>query len=220
MNVRKYIICDLDGLLFDSERLVFGELQRVFKAWGKELTHADYRQYIGLDIHDMAELIGAQHSISNPIEILRSTFQKVYFENERRGPPLKPGVHEFLETAQRAGVAMAIGTSSDIENALAFIRAAQIEKYFSFVVGGNQVAHAKPHPDIYLKVLKLFPCHADEAVVLEDSDRGVLAAHNAGIRSIHIPDLYPASAETTSYMYASYASLHHAAKHLSDILRD
>ncbi len=59
---------------------------------------------------------------------------------------------------------------------------------FDFVVTFDDVENAKPAPDIFLKVLERAGVSAENALVLEDSQNGILAAHHAGIRAIAVPN--------------------------------
>jgi beta-phosphoglucomutase-like phosphatase (HAD superfamily) len=55
-------------------------------------------------------------------------------------------------------------------------------------VGGDQVVHGKPEPDIFLAAARLLGRAPSECVVLEDSEPGVVGAAAAGMRPILIPD--------------------------------
>ena len=73
------------------------------------------------------------------------------------------------------------------------LRLGDIRPYFSFIVGGDQVSHSKPHPEIFLTACSAGGVAPEHALVLEDSENGILAADAAGIPVICIPDMkYPA----------------------------
>jgi len=61
-----------------------------------------------------------------------------------------------------------------------------LRRYFRAVVDGHQVRHAKPHPEVYLRVAELLETDPAECVVFEDSHSGAAAAVAAGMRVIGI----------------------------------
>ena len=218
--MKKYIICDLDGLLIDSESVTLLELQKVFKREGIHLTSEEYQHSIGLAVDDMVEVLEQTHHLSNTKALLLEAFEAARFQDAHMSPPLKPGVRTLLASAARNGIRMAIGTSSEREVAVRFTRILRIAQYFPVIVGGDQVRKRKPHPDIYLSVLQKLNARPEEAVILEDSHHGIMSACNAGVRVINIPDLVPPTAETRARCFATYPSLHEVQKNLFYVLSD
>ena len=66
---------------------------------------------------------------------------------------------------------------------------AQLLEYFSIVVGGDQIENSKPAPDIYLSAATKLGIDPLNCLAFEDSRYGVEAALNAGMQTIHIPDM-------------------------------
>lgn len=64
-----------------------------------------------------------------------------------------------------------------------------VASFFSVVQSGEEAAHGKPAPDVFLMACDKALVEPSRALVLEDSENGILAAHAAGIPSIWIPDL-------------------------------
>jgi beta-phosphoglucomutase-like phosphatase (HAD superfamily) len=63
-----------------------------------------------------------------------------------------------------------------------------LRHYFECVRGADQVKNAKPAPELYLAVLAFFNLQPDQAIALEDSPNGVLAARRAGLFCVAIPN--------------------------------
>ena len=168
----------------------------------------------------MTEALEQTHHLRNTKALLLEAFEAARFQETYTSPPLKPGVRALLASAARNGIRMAIGTSSDQEVAVRFTRILHIAQHFPVIVGGDQVKKRKPHPDIYLSVLKKMNARPEEAVILEDSHHGIMSAYNAGVRVINIPDLIPPTAQTRARCFATYPSLHEVRKNLFHILRD
>lgn len=110
---------------------------------------------------------------------------------EDSGTSLRLGVGRLITDARSAGVRLAACTTSQLEtfeiliiNALGF----EAISWFSTVVSGDDVKKKKPDPEGYLEVLRRLRIRPDEAVVIEDSARGVEAARAAGIQVIAVPN--------------------------------
>lgn len=217
--MRHCLIFDLDGLLFDSEAPTFAAMQQALADRGIMFTKEDYRFGVGLAFDDMVTFFRREYNIADAPQMLTDVFERARFVDGHY-PPLKTGAEELLQTAQDRGLVMAIGTSSEREVALNFTRAANIEQYFSVIVGGDDVERRKPHPDIYLKALELLSLSPDDAVVLEDSHHGITSACAARIRAIYIPDLFPTTAETARFYHAEYPSLAAVARDIEAVLAD
>ena len=82
---------------------------------------------------------------------------------------------------------MASSTKHDIVTE--YLRLANLDNYFTFVIGGDQVPRSKPNPDIFLAACQQAGIRPEAALVLEDSENGILAASNGNIPVVCIPDL-------------------------------
>ena len=62
---------------------------------------------------------------------------------------------------------------------------------FSAIITGDQVAHSKPDPEIYLMACRALGTTPERTVAVEDSRNGILSASRAGMRVAMVPDLLP-----------------------------
>ncbi len=101
---------------------------------------------------------------------------------EQRGVNPYEGSVRFIEAAQRAGLDLAVVTSS--ENADAVLRAAGLAGYFHVVVDGAIATalglHGKPAPDVFLEASRRVGAEPAHAAVFEDALAGVAAGHAGG----------------------------------------
>lgn len=63
-----------------------------------------------------------------------------------------------------------------------------MEAYFDYVITSQQVTRSKPDPQMYLETLHNIDLTAEECIVFEDTENGVMAARNAGIDVIVVND--------------------------------
>jgi len=83
---------------------------------------------------------------------------------------------------------LAVGSSSEQDWVHGHLKRLGIFDRFDTIVTADDVKNAKPEPDIYLKVLANLDVAPQNALVLEDSNNGVVASHRAGIRVIAVPN--------------------------------
>jgi HAD superfamily hydrolase (TIGR01509 family) len=101
-------------------------------------------------------------------------------------PPL-PGVTEYLASARATGVKVAVASSSGFSWVAGNLKRLQLWDFFDVVCTQEDVESVKPEPDLFLLALERLSIQADQAVVIEDSPNGILAARRAGIFVIAVP---------------------------------
>ncbi len=105
----------------------------------------------------------------------------------------RPGVVRLIREAKKAGVPVAIATTTSLPNVTSLI-AATLGPHgmalFDAVAAGDVVKKKKPAPDIYLLALDQLGLAPGDAIALEDSVNGLRSASAAGLRSIITPSLY------------------------------
>ena len=202
------IVFDMDGLLFDSERIV----QRSWEEAGNQLglKHMGETIYHTLGMN----LAGRNHYFRNTIakdfpceefaKQARIWFYKIVNEE---GLPMKNGARELLEYGKANGYRMAIATSSRREYALKNLKAAKIYDFFDAGVFGDMVQHAKPDPEIYLKACDSIGAAPANCIALEDAPAGIRAAYAAGMKPIMIPDLVAPTPEIEALLYETCDTL-------------
>jgi HAD superfamily hydrolase (TIGR01509 family) len=108
--------------------------------------------------------------------------------------PGRPGVHRLIAEALAAGWTVAIASTSAEPSVRAVLRQAVGENSYGqvHVFAGDIVAHKKPAPDIYLKVLEDLDLNPADCIVVEDSGIGVDAAAAAGLTVLVTVSTYTA----------------------------
>lgn len=184
------LVFDMDGLIFDSERIV----QKSWQLTGEELGLPDMGKVIyrtlGFNRKRRMEFFRAHISPDFPEEeFARKT--RMYFRKlvEKDGVPVKKGIRGLLGYAKKNGYKLAVATSSSEDYAKELFLKAGLYMYFDTFVYGTMVKNSKPDPECYFLACKELEVNPKDAVALEDAPSGILAAHAAGMRTIVIPDL-------------------------------
>ena len=202
-------IFDMDGLLLDSERICMDCFLEAGRQIGYKVDLDVYISCIGSNEHLTKKKLITGHDVLFPYDEIYHLWRELYNNEVYEKPvPLKPGVRELLSKLSYSGIPAGVATSTAQKLAITKLTNAGLYDYFSFVVGGDQVSASKPSPDIYLKSAHKHQVNVSQCIAFEDSENGVLAAYNAGISVIQVPDLVPATIELKSLGHKIVDSLH------------
>jgi len=180
-------IFDFDGLIADTESVVFEAWRTVYIDLGEELDHATWAQAVGYaSVFDpKADLEKRLEKTIDwdPIERNLKASQRVAFE---RLQPL-PGALELIETFARAGCQLGCASNSDrpwVERGLTQLG---VREHFQALVALGEAPANKPDPAPYRQVLEQLGVEAHCAIAFEDSEPGLRSAKGAGLYTIIVP---------------------------------
>lgn len=183
------LIFDFDGLVLDTEESEFLTWQEVFSEYNTKLLLDDWAGCIGggTGKFDVYELLETKIGRAVPRSEIGERRRLRHLELIALKQAL-PGVQEYLDDAKRLGLKIGMASSSSRSWVTGHLSRLGLLHYFDFIKCGNEVAHKKPDPELYLAVLEAFQIKPEEAIVLEDSPNGVRAANNAGIFCVAVPN--------------------------------
>ena len=185
----KAFIFDMDGVIFDSERLYIDCCIEVAEKLGMDQIVETCHRCIGVTTEvTRAILLETYRDIDlvdrfreQSVALVRSIIDSGLLE-------LKPGVRELLDFLRAKGCRIAIASSTRTDIVEKELADARLIGYFSAVVGGDRAQRSKPNPDIFLKAAELLGEKPGNCVVIEDSFNGIRAAKAAGMTAIMVPD--------------------------------
>ncbi|MDL2225637.1 HAD family phosphatase [Eubacteriales bacterium OttesenSCG-928-M02] len=205
------VIFDMDGLMFDTERLNQMIYLQTYQEKGYPMTEAVFNKTIGEGregtFRVFSEAFGAEFTTDTYRTIQAEIKERTLAYAKERPIPKMKGLDEILDYLRNKGYRMGVCTTSATDHAKAFLTNTDKLAYFAAVVGGDMVERSKPFPDLYLKALEALGVSAGQCIALEDSNNGVLSADGAGIRVIMIPDILPPIKKVTETYYTKVDSL-------------
>lgn len=194
------LIFDVDGTLAETEEAHRQSFNAAFAAAGHG-WHWDVDTYRALlrvtggqqRIRHFLDTIGAEATLDE-IAALHASKNRRYAERVAGGGVARrPGVARLIADARASGLRLAIATTtsrSNLEALLVHLFAPDAVGWFAAIVAGEDVAAKKPDPEVYVRTLAQLGVTAGEAVAIEDSRNGLLAAAACGIATIVTPSFY------------------------------
>ena len=215
-------IFDMDGTMFDTERLRFKTLkQAALEIYGTPLSEETLIGSLGLSARKAEALAKANHGEDFPYAAVRQRADELELAHVRNhGVPIKDGLLEVLERLRKYGLTMAVATSSRRAIAEEYLINANVLKYFDVTVCGDEVEQGKPHPEIFLKAASALNCLPDHCLMLEDSENGLLSAIRAEGQPILIEDIKPPAAEVKAGALKAYQNMHGFLGDLNECMPD
>ena len=179
------VIFDLDGLLADTEKLHWRAYQEALQAHGATLTEADYVEHWVRAGKGVGDWVAQQRLSLDPLA-LRAEKSKRYLELLATELQPMAGALELLEKLHGKKT-LALASSSYRDAVDGVLHGLAIAHYFQAIVSGLDVARVKPAPDIFLTAARWAGARPSQCLVLEDAEKGVLAAVAAGMPCIAVP---------------------------------
>jgi HAD superfamily hydrolase (TIGR01509 family) len=186
----KAAIFDMDGLLLDSEQLALQAFEVGCEQFGLGDQTELFMRFVGTNADKgNAEMKQALEGIIDVDKFIKK-WRGIYADwVAKKSVPLKAGVKDVLIHLKSLNIPMAVATSTKTTAAEKKLNMAGIFDYFDVVIGGDQVAHSKPAPDIFLKAAADLSCTPSNCIAFEDSPNGVKSAVAAGMTVVQIPDM-------------------------------
>jgi HAD superfamily hydrolase (TIGR01509 family) len=190
MKKVKLVIFDMDGLMFDTERLALNSWQIAGQVCGYNITEKIILEFAGRNKVDIGLIMKKYFGEDFPYEKVRderfADSDKLMLE---KGVPVKEGLFELLDYLEELGIKKVVATSSGRDRANWLLSSAGVLNRFDTIICGDEITKGKPEPEIFLKACEKMDVDPKDAVVLEDSEPGLLAASRANIKCILVPDL-------------------------------
>lgn len=202
-------IFDMDGVLFDTERLYQETWGELALERGIHLPQSFVKAISGTSGEHMSRVIEEYYQTSDGIVPDGAAIAKECMERMQRKlsvqVPIKQGVVEILEYFRQKGIRLAVASSSSMKQITSNLSISGIDRYFEQIVSGEEVRNGKPAPDIFLMAAEKIGCGPEECLVFEDSENGVKAGRAAGCFTVMVPDQIAPGDEIKAICSAIYS---------------
>ena len=216
------IIFDMDGVLFDTERMSEECWMRVQRETGIDIDRPFIRQFCGRGTAECVRLL--QERLGPGVDVehyrrLRRRHTDAYIA--AHGVPLKKGLFELLDFLQQARIAHTIATSTARPLTMSYLESTGVGRYFdaSRIVCGDMVSRCKPDPEIYQIACAQLELPPGDCIAFEDSPAGIRSAYDAGLHPVMIPDMTPPTPELDAMLLERLEDLSQAIPLLRRLMR-
>lgn len=186
----KAAVFDMDGLIFDTERVGRDAWIQVGEQYGLHNIDEVNNRCLGCNQARCREIFdeefGGKLSLDTMLQTAKPIIERYYAEH---GMPCKDGLRELLEYLKAHGIKIAMATSSNRADAERNLNMAGLRDYFDALICGDMIQKSKPDPDIYLTAARTLGVQPGECIGLEDSRNGIKSVAAAGMHGMLIPDL-------------------------------
>jgi HAD superfamily hydrolase (TIGR01509 family) len=185
----KAVVFDMDGLLVDTEQVVFEAMKASCLGVGREMSPELFRRLVGLPGHVSDQIVVEHFGAGFDIAVWREGVAFHFRDIAQAGVALKAGVVELLDVLDARGLPRAVATSSTRTAVDYSLGQHGLVERFGAIVSRELQTHHKPHPDPFLKAAAALGVDPADCLALEDSHNGVRAAAAAGMMTVMVPDM-------------------------------
>ena len=180
------VLWDVDGVILDSAEQHRQAWAALARENGFPFSDMAFWASFGRRNADVIPLLFGVTGPSERVQALGDRKEHLYRELLAREATALPGARELLAALHAAGYRQALGSSAPPENLRLIIYLLGIEPYLEGFISGEQVAHGKPAPDIFLAGARLLGIAPGRCLVIEDAPAGIAAAHAGGMRCLAV----------------------------------
>ena len=183
------IICDLDGLLVDTETLYAQVLKQMAKERDRQFGIDEHRLIMGRPAKIGTRTLLDHWSLDeDPIRFIEDRNARFDQLADELGLAQMTGAQQLLDFIQDSSYRCALVSGSDAKEVVSKLEDSELKAEFELRVTGDMVKHGKPDPEPYELALKGLELRGSATIVLEDSVNGSISSHEAGCFTIAVPN--------------------------------
>ena len=184
----KAIIFDMDGVLVDAKHWHFEALNSALELFGFHISQFEHHQrFDGLPTREKLRTLARENSFPLSLsEFVNEMKQKCLLETAEKHCEPNPVHLSALERLRADGYELALASNSIRRSVDRLMRLTSLAPLLSFTLSNEDVAQAKPNPEIYELAIRRLNVRANECLVIEDGDYGIAAAEAAGASVLRV----------------------------------
>lgn len=187
----KAVVFDMDGVMYDTERLSHKSWLEVCREMGCTIKEEDLLSFRGrpreMNEQQYAHFEGTNGVSYKVLRKGRDRRMQQYFA--LHGIPVKPGLYELMDFLKKNGIRTGVATGTARDIAEEYWKKTDVRQYLDFTICGQEAGRGKPEPDVYLRAASMAGVKPEECMIIEDSPNGIRAGFAAGCITVMVPDI-------------------------------
>ncbi|WP_439625417.1 HAD family hydrolase [Gemmata sp.] len=182
MGKIKAVVFDMDGVLIEAKEWHYEALNRALGLFGHTISRIDHlTAFDGLPTKKKLEMLSIDRGLPRGLHAMINDLKQVY-TTEITHQKCKPTFsHEYaLSKLKGLGYKLAVASNSIRPTVELMMEKSNLRPYLDVLLSNQDVANAKPHPEMYLAAATRLGLTPAECLVVEDNPHGVKAAEAAG----------------------------------------
>jgi beta-phosphoglucomutase len=184
----KAVIFDFDGVIVDTEHLHYEAINTVLSQYGHSIGEKEISENVGLTSRQVYTKLKEKLNLPEDVDTLVMKKREIYLVLAAKKAELMPNVAEFIQYLKANNFRVAIASSGFRVQIHTILDKYGLRGHFETIVSIDDVKNPKPHPEIYLEAIKRLGLKSSECIAIEDSDKGIASAKQAGIKVIAVPN--------------------------------
>jgi HAD superfamily hydrolase (TIGR01509 family) len=184
----KLLVFDFDGTILDTEAPVYDAWQEIYVEHGCSLAFEKWAECIGTaDTFDPC--VDLQEAAGRALDAVALTARhRTRTDALILAQSVRPGIREYVAEAERLGLVLGVASSSSRRWVEGHLGRLGLRAPFRIVRCADDVPRVKPDPALYRAVVEAAGVRPEDALALEDSPNGILAAKRAGLTCVAVPN--------------------------------
>jgi beta-phosphoglucomutase-like phosphatase (HAD superfamily) len=176
------VVFDMDGVLIDAKEWHYEALNRALEYFGHTISRAEHlTTFDGLPTRKKLEMLTEERGLPRGLHGFLSDLKQQYTIDQVQLKCKPMFVHEYaLSNLKARGYKLGLGSNSIRSTVEMMMEKSNLSRYLDVMISNEDVAKAKPHPDIYLNAAEKLGVAPGNCLVVEDNPNGIKAAEAAG----------------------------------------
>jgi len=181
----KAVIFDLDGVLVGTPKYRWVSDNKALNHFDVSISEIEHKIYEGTSLKIRVPLYEKKFGVEIDFEKFSEIFIKTQLDLIKEEiEETKDEIQEIISILKRKGLKIAVATSARKEKVIPILRWLGVHKVLDFILTSDDLDNHKPHPDPYLKTLKVLGVKPSETIIVEDSPHGITSGKAAIIKVV------------------------------------
>lgn len=178
----KAVIFDMDGVLIDAKEWHYDALNKALGLFGYNISrHEHLTAYDGLPTSRKLDMLSVERDLPVALHGFINEMKQQYTMEIVHAQCKPTFVHQYaLSSLKTLGYKLAVASNSIRNTVDVMMDRADLSRYLDLQLSNEDVKHAKPAPDIYIKAIRQLGLLPTECLIVEDNENGIKAARASG----------------------------------------